>query len=97
MKKLLLITILTGLISTSAMAAVLGTVTGITIFGNDVVKVRVLPNAGGDSINRPLHGTTDSIKAMLATALTAKTTGSTVSLSGTSVDGALVWNIIAIQ
>ncbi len=76
MKKLLLAVAVAGLVSVSAMATE-GTISRVIVSSNGEVKV-VLEKTDGGSITKLIGGTVDAEKAMLALALTAKSTGDTV-------------------
>ena len=76
MKKILIAVVAAGLMVTGAMA-VEGTITKIETKSDGSVKVILEKTAGGNT-GKVLDGTPEANKAMLAVALTAKSTGATV-------------------
>ena len=79
MKKILLAAIAVGMMSTSAMALV-GTVEKIQIKSDGEVTIVLKKLDGTGNARHILAGTADANKAMLAAALTAKSTSATVEM-----------------
>ncbi len=77
MKKMLLAIFAAGLMSSSLIAAV-GTVDLVQVLSDGTVKIRILKEDSTLTAITPCVGTVEANKAMLAIALTAKTSGSTV-------------------
>ena len=73
MKKLLMAIIATGVMATNAFSIV-GTVTAVQTLSDGTMRVTV--DNGSITLRKDLLGTTEALKAMYATVLTAKTTGS---------------------
>ncbi len=96
MKKLLFSAFLIGAMSSNLMA-IDGTVSSITAKDDGSIRVDVT-DAGSHVTSKALAGTTDAIKAMLAIALTAKTTNSDVTVyGGTAGNGTVGWKTIIIK
>ncbi len=78
MKKLLLATLVAGLMSVNAMA-VDGTVGDVIVKADGTIKMYLVKADGTGKINKTIVGVdADAKKAMLATALTAKSGGSNI-------------------
>ena len=90
MNKMLLATLVAGLMSVSAMA-VEGTIGKVTVKSDGTIKIVLAKTAGGN-IAKVLGGTADSDKAMLAVALTAKSSGATVD----AYNDGTIWTNISI-
>ncbi len=97
MKKLLLATLVAGLVSVSAMADT-GTVNQIRIKDTGVVMVKLLLEDGTTLRPKDLVGTPEAIKMMLAAVMTAKASGDmTVTAFGGTVDGLTGWKTIILE
>lgn len=96
MKKILLAVSIVSMISTSLMATD-GTIVSILSKFDGTVSVGIINDADGLTINKPIVGTPESVKSMLAIALTAKSTNSPVTVySGTVTEGT-GWKSITIK
>ena len=95
MKKLL-IALAICFISTNVMALE-GTIDSMLSNNTGVTKVRLANTAGGLTGTIPIIGTAEAQKAMIALALTAKSTGATVDLWYGTVDGSTGWYSVTIK
>lgn len=95
MKKLLLSIVAVGLMSTSLMA-IEGKVNYIKVKNDGSITVEIL-KADTTVKENLLVGTADAVKAMLAMALTAKTTDSTVTVYSGTVDEGTGWKTLILN
>lgn len=95
MKKLLLATLVAGLMSTSLMA-VDGTVSFIKVDNVGVTTVAIEEATGTVTI-LPVLGGVEAIKTMVALALTAKSLNAPVTLNSGLYDGTLAWKTFKMK
>jgi len=97
MRKVLVSLMAVGLLSSSAMAF-MGKVTQIVAKSNGVILVQVTPTDSNLPVKKNgLVGTADAKKAMLAIALTAKSTDSIIITDGGSYNGKSGWKTVKIK
>lgn len=95
MKKFMMGLVIAGLMTTSAMAAV-GTLSAVRATANGTIYVKLQRSSDNVQVLNKLVGTADAIKAMMAVALTAKASASTVDLSFGTYDGVSGWASVNI-
>lgn len=96
MKKMFLATLVVGLMSTSVMALD-GTIGLIKAQANGAVVVGIIKTDLSPGPVGSLVGTDDAKKAMLAIALTAKSSTANVAMTWGNVDGVDGWKIITLK
>ena len=96
MKKILFVAAAVSVISSSLMATD-GTVNSIKVKSDGVVAMEIVNSADQSLINKPLVGTADAVKAMLAIALTAKTSNSNITVFSGTVPEGTGWKTIVIK
>ncbi len=95
MKKMLLAALAVGLMSTSAMAAD-GKITQIKVQGDNTITIYLTDDTNTLRVQK-LVGTPEGIKAMFATALTAKSTNADVGLGVGTGDNGSGWVTIFLK
>lgn len=95
MKKILLSTLLVGLMSTSLMA-IEGKINSIKVKNDGNIFVEILKVDTSVKENQ-LVGTADAVKAMLAMALTAKTSDATVQVYSGTVSEGTGWKTLILK
>ena len=92
MKKVLVAAIAASLMSVTAMATE-GTISAVIVKSDGSVKVTLAKAAGGSTTKAVNGATADANKAMLATALTAKSSGATVD----AFNDGTIWTNITLK
>lgn len=97
MKKFLLTTlVIGGLFGTNVMAGTIGTVEVVKV--NSIGTVKLSINKGSNlTALKPIVGTAEAQKAMLAILLTAKASGKIINASTGDYNGVTGWSTIEIQ